>query len=665
MVLAGAVAAASFALGGVLASAHPLWPLAAWLVFSVCCVVVVWCPGIWLFWVPASLPLLNLSPWTGWLIFEEFDLLLLGVAAGGYGRWAWNAGQGSLGAPGLAVQKPGLGKGMGKGVTNLLVLLGGFGLLGLYRGMVDAGGFSGGLSFGWFQGYEDPLNSWRVFKSLLFALLVLPLLQQEMRVSSRAATRRLACGVTVGLAFVTLAAVWERAAFPGLLDFSSHYRTTALFWEMHVGGEAIDGFLAMATPFVAWALWSARHPVLWVASAVLALLTSYVCLTTFSRGVYLAVAGPLVLLGVLLWMQRAGSPSQVLPRCFWLRWRPVGWRAKAGVLLLLALVAEVAAVLGGGSFMMERISATDRDFGSRIEHWRQGLGVLHGPADWWLGKGLGRLPAHYARSGPQGEFSGSVQFQETNEQGVAGLRHLTVQGPKTRRDLGGLYGVAQRVGMVSGAAYRVSLDARVLAATDVSLQVCERHLLYERDCQAALIRIHPAKTPWQHVVVPLEGDGFTPSTWYAPRWGMFSLSVVNAGGAADFDNLSLIGPGRSEWLVNGDFSQGLARWFPVAQSYFLPWHIDNLVLELLIERGGVGVLLFSLLILYALWHLVLGAGRGLVLAPYLAASLSGALLVGLFGSLMDVPRVAFLLFLLIFFSIQITPHSERESVVSG
>ncbi len=200
----------------------------------------------------------------------------------------------------------------------------------------------------------------------------------------------------------------------------------------------------------------------------------------------------------------------------------------------------------------------------------------------------------------------------------------------------------------------------MLAATDVSLQVCERHLLYERDCQAALIRIHPAKTPWQHVVVPLEGDGFTPGAWYAPRWGMFSLSVVNAGGAADFDNLSLIGPGRSEWLVNGDFSQGLARWFPVAQFYFLPWHIDNLYLELLIERGGVGVLLFSLLILYALWHLVLGAGRGLALAPYLAASLSGALLVGLFGSLMDVPRVAFLLFLLLFFSIQIRPHAEQE-----
>ena len=50
----------------------------------------------------------------------------------------------------------------------------------------------------------------------------------------------------------------ERAAYPGLLDFSQPYRTTAAFWEMHVGGGAIDAYLALATPFAVWALISAR-----------------------------------------------------------------------------------------------------------------------------------------------------------------------------------------------------------------------------------------------------------------------------------------------------------------------------------------------------------------------------------------------------------------------
>lgn len=623
--------------------------------FFVWCVIVVWRPGIWLFVVPASLAFLNFSPWTGWLIFEEFDLLVLGALAGGYGRRAWDADKGMAGASGLAGRKPGLSK----GVTGLLVLLGGFGVLALYRGFADAGGFA----FGWFQGYADPLNSLRVFKSLLFALLAVPLLQQEVWWSRKRASRRLACGMAVGLAGVTLAVLWERAAFPGLLDFSSRYRTTALFWEMHVGGAAIDGYLAMTTPFVVWALRSARHPVPWAAAAVLALLTGYACLTTFSRGVYLAVAGPLVLLGFLLWLQKEGLQPQARARRFWQRWRPAGWRAKAALMLTLALAAEVVAVLGGGSFMMERMAATDRDFGSRIEHWRQGLGVLQGPADWWLGKGFGRLPASYARSVPQGEFSGAVRLEEANGQSgheVAGHRAATVLGPQTQRELGGLYGLTQRVGIVPGELYRVGLDVRVLETTDVYLQVCERHLLYERDCQAALLRIHPARTPWQRLVVPLQGGVFTQSAWYAPRLGMFSLSVVNQGGAADFDHVSLIGPGRNELLLNGDFSQGLARWFPAAQYYFLPWHIDNLYLELLIERGVAGLLLFSLLILCALWHLVLGAGRGLALSPYLVASLCGALLVGLFGSLMDVPRVAFLFYLLVFFSIQPRPDAEQK-----
>jgi len=139
---------------------------------------------------------------------------------------------------------------------------------------------------------------------------------------------------------------------------------------------------------------------------------------------------------------------------------------------------------------------------------------------------------------------------------------------------------------------------------------------------------------------------------------MLSLSVVNAGGAADFDNVSLIGAYPAQPLENGDFSGGMAHWFPAAQAYFLPWHIDNLFLELLIERGFVGLLLFAALTAYALWHLVFGRARASALAPYLAASLCGALLVGLVSSLMDVPRVAFLFCFFAFVSTLVAQEVE-------
>lgn len=143
------------------------------------------------------------------------------------------------------------------------------------------------------------------------------------------AVRRLVLGMQVGLAVVGLAVLWERTAYPGLLDFSNRYRATALFWEMHVGGGTIDVYLALATPFAAWALWRARTRRAWAAAAMLALLTAHACLTTFSRGAYVGVGLPLLALGAGWWLRRLaldrrvgrgsrsakGSPWQLSRRC--------------------------------------------------------------------------------------------------------------------------------------------------------------------------------------------------------------------------------------------------------------------------------------------------------------------------------------------------------------
>jgi hypothetical protein len=607
-------------------------------VFLLWCLIAAWRPGLWLFVVPALLPLLNFSTWTGWLVFEEFDILLLGALVGAYGRLAWSLPQGRETKTPFSSWRS----------TALLGLLGLAGLLALLRGFADAGGFA----FDWFAGYTDALNSLRVFKSLGFALFFVPLLQRELKQSGQLARQRLAGGMVAGLTVVTLAVLWERAAFPGLLDFSTPYRTVALFWEMHVGGAAIDGYLALATPFLVWALLAAQRPLFWVAAAALALLTAYACLTTFSRGVYLAVAGPLLLLALLLWAQKTNFNARDFFGPVWRRYRLEGWRARASLALMLVLTAEVAAVLGAGSFMMDRLASTDRDFGSRVEHWRRGLDLLDGPTDWLLGKGLGRLPANYAAHVPQGEFSGEVKLREEQSPGQAANAFVTVRGPHTLKRLGGQYALTQRMVNVSKADHRVSLDVRVQHTADVYLELCERHLLYDGSCQTAFIRNFPVNASWQTLAVSLQGPALAGGPWYAPRLGVFSLSVVNAGGVADFDQVSLIGSQREELIGNGNFSHGLAQWFPAAQHYFLPWHIDNLFLEVLIERGVAGLLLHAALMACALWHLVFGRARSQALSPYLAAALCAALLIGLVSSVMDVPRVAFLLQLLTLFSYQ-------------
>ena len=668
--------------GLVLASHHPTWPGAALIAFLVGSAVVASRPGIWIFIVPAALPALNFSPWTGWVVFEEFDLLLLGVTAGAYARLAFE--------PEAKCDAPASMPRHRKAVLGLATAFALLGVTALVRGVAAADD----ASFGWFQGYADPLNGWRVFKSLLHAGLVWPLLRREIGRDAAGAVQRLASGLLVGLVVVTLAVVWERAAYPGLWDFSSRYRTTALFWEMHVGGAAIDAYLALVTPFVAWALWSSRTPLRFAAAAALALLAGYVCLTTFSRGVYAAVAGPLVLLGLLLASQRRGGAMRaavlralriagtvlgttasltlafdvsgyvgagllllalgavllVLQR----RTPSMPWRPVAALALALALALEAVAVLGLGSFMRQRLAASDQDLGSRRVHWRNGVGLMQGPDDWLWGIGLGRLPLSYARAVPRQEFPGDVRLVPPRPGANSGS--VSVFGPKTWWQPNGLLALTQRVRLASGVPNRVEFDVRATANTDVYLRLCEVHLLYARNCQAARVRIRsaPANAGWAHVAVPLRGPLLDAGDPWMPRLGAFSIAVVNAGGMAEFDNLSLVGPDRAEALANRDFSRGLAGWLPVAHGHYVPWHIDNLYLELLIERGALACQAFALCIGLALSRLVGAAGRTTPIAPFLAASLCGGLCVGIVSSVMDVPRVAFLLLLLLILAVELT-----------
>ena len=76
--------------------------------------------------------------------------------------------------------------------------------------------------------------------------------------AAEAALDRIVTGLTLGLATCGLAALWERLAFPGLTNFAADYRSSALFWEMHVGGAALDAWLALALPFALAAIARAR-----------------------------------------------------------------------------------------------------------------------------------------------------------------------------------------------------------------------------------------------------------------------------------------------------------------------------------------------------------------------------------------------------------------------
>ncbi len=654
--------------GAWLALQHPLVPGWALIAFAGVIAFVAWQPRHWLWILPACLPFLDFAPWTGGLVIEEFDLLVLALAAALQARAAL--------APGGAAEAPRIGRRWTLfELAALLFAL--FSAVSLVRGVAAAGGLS--LAGAWFQGYEDPLNAWRVFKSVLWAALLWQPLRREFAVDRDSAVRRLVAGMLGGLLIVVLAAISERAAYTGLWQLSGPYRTTALFWEMHVGGGAIDAYLGLAVPFVAWTLWSQKSPGLWTIAAILALLTVYTCLTTFSRGVYVAVAVPLLVLGVVMYLRRAGRGRRsgwatgvavavalvaidsvlilafdaggvrlgglvllglALPAAAYARWvRPVSWRVAASFVLALALLLEVFAVVGLGTFLRERIAATDDDYLSRREHWSDGVSLMGEPSDWVAGIGAGQLPKGYATRVPGLEFPGEVNLQPT----AAGGDVARLLGPRTRDDIDGVMTLSQRVAIRPGHWHRVDLAIRATAPAQLHIRLCETHLLYARHCQAGVLDVADKGAAWQHVTTFISGQGMSTGDVAWSRGAILSIAVINVGGAVEIQHVALTAPDRTQLLSNGDFSNGLAHWLPTAMGYYVPWHIDNVYLDVLVERGLPALLAFVTCAAIALRRLARAGPRGPAFAPFLAASLAGALCAGLVNSVMDVPRVAFLM----------------------
>lgn len=781
---------------------YPLGPQAATgLALAAGVVVCAW-PHLWLLLLPALLPVIGLAPWTGWITFEELDILVLVVAAGGYARMAWaNAG--------------GAQRQHRRSLSVLVwLMLGLFALstaTAMFRGFADAGGFV----FGWFQGYHEPMNSVRLAKSFFEALLLFPLWQGLYKQNPERSQNLLSQGLMLGLVFAALTTVWERTAFTGLLNFSSDYRTTAMFWEMHVGGAALDGFLALTVPFALRELVVARTPARWGLAAGAMALAAYACLTTFSRGVYLAIpVGALVFMGLHIKQQKqrptapiagaataANGPNraamttgltlatalilitgfgagatwmfpssgyrglvallttsalalvlaQVLrgfkfnqwllgwvlgvmfslvamaiawltPKGAYVAWglavvlaagmlallrrgaqaHPVSgplalagfltavagtalvaerWGEAAGLahaapallgllavavvagvwrrplwpeslrwqtttVCAMAMVGAVIGIFGGGSYMGERFSTGGQDLGGRTTHWALGRSMLTTPADWWLGKGLGRFPASYFLTGKPQEHPGDYRLKQEGA-GEAANTYLTLTGGLIPNgSWGELFRVTQRV---AEPGKPVFVTAQVRAVKDVTLhfEVCEKHLLYNQRCMYKASQVKGMQGVWQPLRVDLAGDNVMRGDWYAPHLIAFSVAIGSYGGTVDLDNLALTGAGGRSLLTNGEFSGGMAHWFFSSDKYHLPWHIKSVFMNVLFDQGMVGAALLALLMAGALWRSTLGAAHSHPLAPALAASLVGFAVVGLFDSLLDVPRLAWLFYLLL------------------
>lgn len=280
-------------------AAYPLATLGLSLAMLAYAGLGIWRPCWMLFGVPVWLALVNLAPWSGSLYLEDYDLLLGTV---------------------LAVF-------LLRGLYNLRIQLSVFQWLavGLLSGAMLVAFVRGGYPFPSWDVLETSslYSRWsalRLSKSLWWALLLLPALSASLYAYGDKARHSLIWGLALAGAAVGVVAMWERNVFTALatgsryaiagslLDFTTPYRITGLFSEMHTGGEAIDGFLALVWPFGLLALMVARTRIGMAIAAAASLCTLYAVMTTFSRISYLALAMGLLMGGLLLLMTR-GLPK--------------------------------------------------------------------------------------------------------------------------------------------------------------------------------------------------------------------------------------------------------------------------------------------------------------------------------------------------------------------
>jgi hypothetical protein len=203
----------------------------------------------------------------------------------------------------------------------------------------------------------------------------------------------------------------------------------------------------------------------------------------------------------------------------------------------------------------------------------------------------------------------------------------------------------QHVSVQAGHRYQLAFDLRRADNKAMPhVMVCQRWLIYPQDCSVPRLAPQPAQEGWVHVAaeLPLRSAG---GGLFAPP---LQLEISNeAAVALDIDNLSLqeVDSGR-ELLDNGSFSAANDYWFFSSDRNHMPWHVKNFFVNTVFELGWVGALVGAFFMLAVGAPLVARGLDGDVAAAVFLAAMAGCMMVGLFDSITDVPRLTILLLLL-------------------
>jgi hypothetical protein len=252
-----------------------------------------------------------------------------------------------------------------------------------------------------------------------------------------------------------------------------------------------------------------------------------------------------------------------------------------------------------------------------------------------FGQGLGTLPAtNLASQLP--DKAGSYRYASEG-----GNAYLALNSAGT------LY-MAQRVAPHPAETLRLEISVRA-PSTQAGLEasLCEKILFNSRQCKWLKVDVKAGDPEWQHTTQTFNTGEVGSGNGLTRRPVQFSLYNPAPGTVVEVDNVRLLDARGQDLLRNGDFSKGGDFWFFKSGDHLF-WHAKNLWVHLLFEQGWLGVTLFSLIMMLALVRLMRAVGQGGLEATVLLAAVGAWVIVGMVDSLVDAPRLALLVYGLLF-----------------
>ena len=576
-------------------------------------------PYLWLVVIPAVLPALDLTPWTGWTQIAEPDLFVLVTIAILVLQAPPRRADFRLeGFPAVVV------------VVSLISYLVS-GALGLALPGPEGG--SDNI-------YLRPDNALRLAKGFFSALALLPFLRARVRTHGDAIVW-LGKGMATGLALVAGAALAERALFTGIFDFTAEYRVVGTFSSMNIGGGYIGAYLAMALPFLLVFIARPRALSLLVMFGI-AIVAGYALVVTFARAAYAAALLSILTAGLgWVWAARNSKTGTVA--------------ALALPVLVLILAGAIIVSTFGSGFMAERFRRVAPDLADREGNWTGGLALRDGSyATALFGMGLGTYPRIVlARKRDEPLPTNFVVAQD------GGYRFLSLHA-----GLPMYFG--QKVSVRPDQQYRLFLALRSPDGRGaLSVLLCEKLLLYSANCQDTTFGSHIPGT-WKDFGAVISSAGLDEDA----KLGWFKRPVELAlfdpvpGSTIEIGHIRLLDPQGRDILANGDFSRGSERWYFTDDQHLI-WRIKNQYLMSLFEGGAFAIVAFILLAGTALTGAARAIGRGERVGAVVMGSVVAFLCSSAFDHLLAVPRLAALFYLVAFSGLtMLQPSSQRPAAIS-